>query len=209
TAAALAVEKDCSPRAVGEYITELQKRLLEDDCFLPKFKREMPELTKKAELNAEYGDPSNLKSGIDRKIWGNDNGYWGICERTITYTFPQKTHINGFRLIVDSDLDREYTEGNPDALNISTTLFKRADYNHTTFGFPKCMLKAFDIEILNDNGEWETVYSEKNNHQRMIRGKIDADTTAVRLIPKSTYFSESLWTTYGSAQAHIFAFDLN
>ena len=209
TAAALAVEKDCLPRAVGEYITELQKLLLEDDCFLPKFKREMPELTKKAELTAEYGDPSNLTNGIDRKIWGNDNGYWGICERAITYTFPEKTHINGFRLIVDSDLDREYTDGNPDVLNISTTLFKRADFNHTSFGFPKCMLKAFDIEILNDKGEWETVYSETKNHQRMIKGKIDADTTAVRLIPKTTYFSESLWTTYGSAQAHIFAFDLN
>ncbi|MBE6808397.1 MAG: FAD-dependent oxidoreductase [Ruminococcaceae bacterium] len=209
TAAALAVEKDCLPRAVGEYITELQKLLLEDDCFLPKFKREMPELTKKAELTAEYGDPSNLTNGIDRKIWGNDNGYCGICERAITYTFPEKTHINGFRLIVDSDLDREYTDGNPDVLNISTTLFKRADFNHTSFGFPKCMLKAFDIEILNDKGEWETVYSETKNHQRMIKGKIDADTTAVRLIPKTTYFSESLWTTYGSAQAHIFAFDLN
>ena len=209
TAAALAVEKDCLPRAVGEYITELQKLLLEDDCFLPKFKREMPELTKKAELTAEYGDPSNLTNGIDRKIWGNDNGYWGICERAITYTFPEKTHINGFRLIVDSDLDREYTDGNPDVLNISTTLFKRADFNHTSFGFPKCMLKAFDIEILNDKGEWETVYSETKNHQRMIKGEIDADTTAVRLIPKTTYFSESLWTTYGSAQAHIFAFDLN
>ena len=208
TAAALAVEKDCLPRAVGEHIVELQKQLLEDDCFLPTFKREMPELTKKAELTAEYGDPSNLQNGVDRKIWGNDNGYCGICNRAITYTFSEKTHINGFRLIVDSDLDREYTEGNPDVLNISTTLFKRADYNHTSFGFPKCMLKSFDVEILNDNGEWEVVYSEDKNHQRMITGVIDADTTAVRLIPKTTYFSESLWTTYGSAQVHIFAFDI-
>ena len=209
TAAALAVKKNVLPREVGLYIKELQDLLLEDDCFLPKFKRKMPELTQKAVLSAEYGDASNLQNGIDRKIWGNDNGYCGICERAITYTLPQKTYVSGFRLIVDSDLDREYTEGNPDALNISTTLFKRADYNHTTFGFPKCMLKSFDVEVLDDNGEWKTVYSERNNHQRMIVGKIDAETTAVRLIPKTTYFSESLWTTYGSAQAHIFAFDIN
>ena len=71
------------------------------------------------------------------------------------------------------------------------------------------MLKSFDIEILDDNGEWKTVYREDKNHQRMITGIIDADTTAVRLIPKTTYFSESICTTYGSAQAHIFAFDLN
>ena len=168
----------------------------------------MPDLTKKAVLTAEYGDPSNLQNGIDRKIWGNDNGYCGICNRAITYTFPEKTHIGGFRLIVDSDLDREYTEGNPDVLNISTTLFKRADYNHTSFGFPKCMLKSFVIQILGDDGEWKTVYTEDKNHQRMIKGNIDADTTAVRLIPKTTYFSETLWNTYGSAQVHLFAFDL-
>ena len=149
---------------------------MEDDCFLPKFKREMPELTKKAALTAEYGDPSVLQNGIDRKIWGNDNGYWGICKRAITYTFPQKTHINNFRLIADSDLDREYTEGNPDVLNISTTLFKRADYNHTSFGFPKCMLKSFEVQILDDNGEWITVYSENKNRQRLIKGEINADT---------------------------------
>lgn len=207
TAAALAIEKNIMPRAVGECMKELQDRLMEDDCFLPKFKRKMPELTKKAVLSAEYGDPSNLQNGIDRKIWGNDNGYWGICNRAITYTFSEKTHINGFRLIVDSDLDREYTDGNPDALNISTTLFKRADYNHTSFGFPKCMLKSFEVQILDDN-EWKTVYTQEKNHQRIIRGKIDADTTVVRLIPKSTYFSETLWNTYGSAQVHLFAFDL-
>ncbi len=210
TGAALAIEKNVLPREIGEnHIKELQERLLEDDCFLPKFKRQMPKLTKEATLSSEYGDASVLQNGIDRKIWGNDNGYWGICNRAITYTFPKETYVEGFRIVADSDLDREYTEGNPDALNISTTLFKRADYNHTSFGFPKCMLKSFDVEILDSDGNWKIVYTEKNNHQRMIRGKIKAKTKAVRLIPKSTYFSETLWNDYGSSQVHIFAFDIN
>ncbi len=208
TAAALAAEKKIMPRDVCGFIDELQSRLLEDDCFLPTFKREMPETTKSAKLTADYGDASNLQNGTDRKIWGSDNGYWGICNRPITYTFGKKTHVTSFRLIVDSDLDREYTEGNPDVLNISASLFRRIDYNHTTFGFPKCMLKEFSVEILNDNGDWEEVYYTNSNHQRMIVGEINRDTSAVRLIPKNTYFSESLWNTYGSAQAHIFAFDL-
>ena len=159
-------------------------------------------------LSAVWGDASNLLNGTERKIWGNDNGYWGMCDRAITYTFDKKTHINDFRLIVDSDLDREYTEGNPAVLNISATLFRRLDYNYTTFGFPKCMLKAFRVEALDDNGEWKTVYETDNNYQRMIREKLDIDTTAVRLIPLSTYFSESMWNTYGSAQAHIFSFEV-
>lgn len=209
TAAALATNKNILPRKIGEHIKELQSLLLEDDCFLPKFKRQMPSLTQKAVLSADYGDASVLQNGTDRKIWGNDNGYWGICERPVTYTFDQKEYVKEFRLVCDSDLDREYTDGNPDVLNISTTLFKRLDYNHTTFGFPKCMLKEFSIEILNDNNEWEEIYYTDNNYQRLVKGKIERETTAVRLIPKNTYFSASLWTTYGSAQAHIFAFDIN
>ena len=94
-------------------------------------------------------------------------------------------------------------------LNISTTLFRRLDYRYTTFGFPKCMLKSFRIEVLDDTGEWRTVYETQSNHQRMIRMPLDVDTTAVRLIPLNTYFSEALGkAAYGSAQAHIFAFEV-
>ena len=43
----------------------------------------------------------------------------------------------------------------------------------------------------------------------MIRMPLDVDTTAVRLIPLNTYFSEALGkAAYGSAQAHIFAFEV-
>ncbi len=209
TAAADAVQHGMLPREVCEKrIGEIQARLLEDDCFLPGFKRPIAPLSLSATLSADWGDASVLHNGMERKIWGNDNGYFGMCNRAITYTFDKKTHVSSFRLIVDSDLDREFTDGNPLMLNISTTLFRRADYNYTTFGFPRCMLKAFRVEALDDNGEWKTVYETDSNHQRMIRENIDVDTTAVRLIPLSTYFSETLWTTYGSAQAHIFAFEV-
>ena len=209
TAAADAVQHGMLPREVCEKrIGEIQAQLLEDDCFLPGFKRSISPLSLSAKLTADWGDASVLHNGMERKIWGNDNGYFGMCNRAITYTFDKKTHVSSFRLIVDSDLDREYTEGNPLMLNISTTLFRRADYNYTTFGFPRCMLKSFKVEALDDNGEWKTVYETDSNHQRMIRENIDIDTTAIRLVPLSTYFSESLWTTYGSAQAHIFAFEV-
>lgn len=209
TAAAIAVQYGISVRELGKtHITELQDKLMEDDCFLPGLKRKMSPLCTVDNLSAVWGDASALLNGIDRKIWGNDNGYWGIVDRAITYTFPEKTEIHDFRLVVDSDLDREYTEGNPDGLNISTTLFRRLDYNRTSFGFPTCMLKSFKVEALDDEGNWVTLYETHDNHQRFIRQPISANTTAVRLIPLGTYFSESLWTTYGSAQAHIFSFEV-
>lgn len=210
TAAAMMIQYRMSARQLcAEKIGELQDVLMEDDCFLPGIKRKISPLCTQETLSADWGDASLLLNGTERKIWGNDNGYWGMCNRAITYTFPEKKHISDFRLIVDSDLDREYTEGNPRILNISTTLFRRLDYNQTSFGFPECMLKEFRVEALDDNGQWQTVYETNCNRQRMIRQKLDVDTTAIRLIPVNTYFSEKLGAaTYGSAQAHIFAFEV-
>lgn len=210
TAAALMAKYGLSARQLcAEKIAELQEILMEDDCFLPGLKRKISPLCNSQTLSADWGNASLLLNGIERKIWGNDNGYWGMCNRAITYTFDKKTHLSEFRLIVDSDLDREYTEGNPAVLNISATLFRRLDYNYTSFGFPKCMLKSFKIEAINDNGEWQTLYETDSNYQRMIRKPIDVETTAIRLIPINTYLSEQLGvSTYGSAQAHIFAFEV-
>lgn len=210
TAAALMIKYHMSARQLAdEKIEELQDALMEDDCFLPGFKRRISPLCTAEALKADWGDASVLLNGMERKIWGNDNGYWGMCNRAITYTFGERKHISEIRLIVDSDLDREYTEGNPKVLNISATLFRCLDYNRTSFGFPKCMLKSFRVEALDQQGEWKTVYETDNNYQRMIRVRIDIDATAVRLIPLGTYLSETMGkATYGSVQAHIFAFEV-
>lgn len=55
-----------------------------------------------------------MLNGLDRRIWGNDNGYFGKTNKSITYTFDGPQHVNGVRLVMDSDLDREYTEGDPE-----------------------------------------------------------------------------------------------
>lgn len=212
TAAAMATAAGMTPREFGKrYIEQLQDALMEDDCFLPGMRRKISPLCNEHTLSAVWGDATELLSGIDRKIWGRDNGYWGIVDRAVTYTFDEPVDLHDFRLIVDSDLDREYTEGNPDGLNISIPLFRRADYQNTTFGFPKCMLRSFKIEAVyadDELGEWRTVYETHDNYQRMIRKPLNIRARAVRLIPLGTYFSESLWTTYGSAQAHIFSFEV-
>jgi len=209
TAAAIAVKNGMLPREAGQkLIREIQAQLLEDDCFLPGFRREIGELSRKAKLTCDYGDCSALHNGLDRRIWGNDNGYFGKTNQTITYTFDEPTHISQFRLVVDSDLNREYTEGNPDGLNTSHVLFFPLSHNGTTFGFPQCMLKSFRIEAKDEAGAWKTVYETDCNHQRLIREPLDVTTTAIRLVPLSTYQSEKKCMDYGSSTAHIFAFDV-
>lgn len=209
TAAAIAVKYGLLPRETAKaHISEIQQTLMDDDCFLPGFKRTPSELTRKAKLSADYGDPSAILNGTDRRIWGNDNGYFGKTNKAITYTFDEMTRIEGVRLVFDSDLDREYTDGNPDALHTSSTLFFPKSYNNTTFGFPKCLIKHYRIEIMNGDGMWSTAIEVTDNHQRFVRHKLDTVAKAVRFIPLSTYHSERKTQDYGSSTAHIFNFEI-
>jgi len=210
TAAAVAIKYGLKPREAAQTkISEIQNILMEDDCFLPGFTRKNYPLTERAKLSCDYGDCSSLRSGLDRRIWGNDNGYFGKIDKAVTYTFSEKTRVNGFRIIADSDLDREQIDGNPDLMYIPMPLFRARAYNNTSFGFPKCMLKKFRIEAETEKGVWKTVYSTDSNYQRMIRRELEnIEAYAVRLIPEATYGSDDLINTYGSAVAHIFSFDL-
>ena len=209
TAASIAVKYGLSPREVTKTkITEVQKALMDDDCFLPKFHREPSALSKEATLTCDYGDCSALLNGIDRRIWGNDNGYYGKTNKAITYTFEKPTFVNGVRVVFDSDLDREYTDGNPDALHTSSTLFFPKTYNNTTFGFPKCLVKHYKIEILDNDGVWNTAIEVVDNHQRFVKHQLNLTAKAVRLIPISTYHSERKTEDYGSSTAHIFNFEV-
>lgn len=209
TAAAIAARYGLSPReAANTKICEIQKALMDDDCFLPGFKREVSELTKKATLTADYGDASALLNGTDRRIWGNDNGYFGKTGKAITYTFDKPTKISGVRLVFDSDLDREYTDGNPDALHTSSTLFFPKSYNNTTFGFPRCLIKHYRLDVLNEKNEWNAAIEVFDNHQRFIKHTLNMTVNAVRFIPLSTYHSERKTNDYGSSTAHIFNFEI-
>ena len=209
TAAATAVKYGLTPRAAAATkIHEIQAALLEDDCFLPGLRRRPSALAQSAKLTCDYGDCSALLNGLDRRIWGNDNGYFGKTNKAITYTFDQPTHVQGVRLVLDSDLDREYTDGNPDALHTSTTLFFPKSYNGTTFGFPKCLIKHYKIEAKSESGAWETVLEVTDNHQRFIKHPLDLTATAVRFVPLSTYHSERKTEDYGSSTAHVFNFEV-
>ncbi|MBR5225818.1 MAG: FAD-dependent oxidoreductase [Clostridia bacterium] len=209
TAAAIAVKNGLLPRQAYEQKTkEIQNALMQDDCFLPGLKRAISPLSLKAKLSCDYGDCSAIINGIDRRIWGCDNGYFGKTNKAITYTFDEMTEVKGFRLVLDSDLDREFTEGNPDGLNTSAVLFFPYSHNQTTFGFPRCLIKRYKIEAQGENGEWTTVYEEDKNHQRFIRKDLNIKAKAVRFVPLSTYFSETKTEDYGSSVAHIFNFEV-
>ena len=209
TAAAIALKYGLTPRqACRQCIEEIQDALMQDDCFLPGLRRKISPLAQKARLTCEYGDCSALLNGIDRRIWGCDNGYFGKTNKAITYTFDEPTRVEGFRLVLDSDLNREFVEGNPDGLNTSSVLFYPYSHNQTTFGFPKCLIRHFRVDVMDEQGVWRTAYEDDSNHQRFIRRPLNVTARAVRFVPLSTYFSETKTEDYGSSVAHLFNFEV-
>ena len=68
TAAALCVRHRCPPRSLasGERLAELQRTLMEDDCWLPGKQRPVSELARSATLVADGQDDGALLDGWDR-----------------------------------------------------------------------------------------------------------------------------------------------
>jgi hypothetical protein len=196
TAAALAVRHGLSPRGVyQERIRDLQQTLMADDAYLPWQTRAIPELTRTARLTASSGDPEPLRNGIDRPVGDVDNGWAGAPDGGwVAYTFDAPTHVQGLRLVFDSDLEREnHQHGCHRNIVCSYPL------HPVPRPIPATLVRSFRIETLADDGTWSTLLRIENNHQRLVRLKTDVRTRALRFV------SESTW---GADQAHLFAWDV-
>ncbi|MGI5877468.1 MAG: FAD-dependent oxidoreductase [Christensenellales bacterium] len=155
TAAALAVRDGLTPRQVGQgRIRELQEALMEDDCWLPGRVRAVAELSLRAALTADAGDPSPLLSGIDRSLDGRDNGWTG---RWIRLLWERDETPASIRLVFDSDLARP--EKN------MPCRWPVGGYHITP---PAPLARDFDVDILRD-GRWETLHAVRDNYQRLVR----------------------------------------
>ncbi len=193
TAAYIAAAKKIAPKRVGNYIRELQKILMDDDCWLPGLKREISESCKDADLYAECGNKDNLRNGIDRPTDdGGDNGCYIKKGGKITYSFKSPTYISSVRIIFDSDLNRETVTGGIPQVKDCPTICNRP-LNMTPFTFPSTMTKAFKLIA-----DGKIIYETASNHQRLVRIDVNKSVKAIELQPTETY---------GSDKVHIFSFD--
>jgi len=189
TAAGAAIQHGISPGGVYQKkIKELQQTLMDDDCYLPWNVREIPEITRSAQLSASESDPEPLRSGVDRPIGDANNGWTGNLGSWIQYSFNSQQKINEFRFVFDSDLNRR-----PLGMPCNYPL-------HTEpVTVPKAVVRAFRIEALDENGSWKVVAEENNNYQRLVRIRKSIETVAVRFIPLATW---------GAENVHLFAWDI-
>ena len=189
TAAAIAAREGMTPREVREHrIHELQQDLMEDDCWLPWHTRDVPELSLNAQLSCNTGDVEPLRSGMDRPIGDASNSWCGPAGSAITYTFVGETTLKEARIVFDSNLNR-------DSKNMRHSYSRDDD----PWIVPDTMTKGFRIESQRQDGDWDVVFRETNNYQRLVRVPLKLQTNRIRLVPE---------TTWGAEQVRIFAFDV-
>ncbi|MCK9221702.1 MAG: FAD-dependent oxidoreductase [Limnochordia bacterium] len=184
TAAALATKHNCSLRDIGQdRIKELQRILMDDDCYLPWHKRQINELTLHATLTAT-ANPEPLRDGVDRPVGENDHAWIGSVNDCITYTFGAVKHVKRARFVFDTGLDRSFTftwlEGRQPA------------------ALPQELVTDFEIEALVD-GQWQHIKAIKNNYQRLVYVDLDLAAQGIRFTPKATR---------GARQVKLYGFTL-
>lgn len=189
TAAALAVESRLTPRGIyQEKIKELQQRLMNDDCYLPGKRRSISAISANAKLSVSCGNPELLRNGFDRPTGGDLNAWECRINDYAEYRFAAVTPISGTRIVFDSNLKNSLLNSLP--------FYKLAAQQ---FKVMETLVKSFRIDYLDDAGNWKTGYECKENHQRLARIPLNITTTAVRLVPLSTW---------GNDNINIFAWEL-
>ncbi len=177
TAAAIAVQEKITPQKVGKkYIKRLQQTLMEDDCYLPGFQREIPALSKKAALTVSNGENAELlRDGCDRNI-GDDSHRWD-CKNgdSAEYRFTKPQKISRIRLVLDSDLSRP--EKNIVALRTT---------NQPELKLPATLVKSFDLTWQSADGKWHTIEKIRNNWKRLVvLDDLNLEAVAVKLTIRS------------------------
>jgi len=168
TAVAQAIHDGCAVECVD--ISKLQQTLMDEDCYIPWHKRELPELTKSAQCSAEV-----VRNGIDR---AEENLWIGKKGDYIEYSLNEDTEISEIRLVFDNDMNRKY-HNMPCCYPLVEKRFK----------LPKTLIKEYRIEGEDSLGKLFTL-CVSDNHRRFVRHSVDWKIKKIRFVPIATHGCE-------------------
>lgn len=198
TAAALAIQKNCLPAEIARnHIRMLQNTLMDDDCYLPHFKRSVSALCQSAALSGDGTGLECLRDGTDRPRGGDSHAWTGKIGDVITYTFAEPSSIKRIRIVTDSDLNRDTL---PEPENrMERNMFHNRPKGLKPSHMPTTVLRAFRLSARFANGSECVLAEESNNHNRLWRCYVNADDCiALSLTPLATW---------GAEIVRIFAFE--
>ena len=186
TAAALCIKHSRTPRDLssGAPLRELQRTLMDDDCWLPTLRREISGMAASGKLIAEGQDAPLLLDGLDRDRKDENHAWSGPLGASVGFQWSERVKIGGARLVFDSNL--KLGKGMP------------CSYPVERYALPATLIKAYRLEALSDGGEWQTVFRDTNNNRRLFHVALAAKTRGLRFIAEETW---------GAPEARLFAFE--
>ena len=165
TAAAQMTKDSTTPDTID--IKALQAALMDDDCFLPGFKREPNDLTRSAKFTHDV-----LRDGVDR---GDEHSHVFELSESAEYEFDKPQEVRGARFIFDSDLNRE-----------GWHMPKNVLLNEDKYKPSKTMTRDFLLTLTLADGSEETI-EVKNNRARLCRVPLGKAVTKVKFTPTKSF----------------------
>lgn len=198
TAAYIAVTQRCLPKEISEsHIAYLQDLLMDDDCYLPHFQRQVSRLCEKAVLEGEGYGLECLRDGTDRDRAGEAHAWSGEIGNKIAYVFETPCHISRIRLVFDSDLNRQTLPWPENSMN--RNMFHNRLLSCVPSRMPATMLKRYRVTAYGPDGSRTVVVEEENNYLRLRKYDVDiSDCSRLVFEPLETW---------GSEEVRIFGFE--
>lgn len=164
TAAAMCIEKNILPRELTQFVGELRKNLVKDDCYIPSFEENDGDLLQKANIEATSFkpgfEPEYAVNGFSRKGEWVSDGIRGGGEKIV---IRPKTSIKISELRITFDSCFEY------AIKITLSDKRRAQQR---IGVPPELVKDYCVSLMN-SGETVSKKVIKDNIQRLNVIKFD------------------------------------
>ncbi|MBR7127854.1 MAG: FAD-dependent oxidoreductase [Lentisphaeria bacterium] len=184
-AASMAVAENLLPRQVD--VKKLQNRLMELDCYLPRFRYIPSDLIMAGTLTADNGkSPEGLRMGQNRITDEADEAWYARVGNQVEYSWSSPIKLSQSRLIFDSDL----ADFQPK--NIVALRFK----NHPQLEMPKSLVKKYRLDYCDKDGNWQSLGEFDNLYKRLVFNNFDIECTKIRF---------TLLETFGDEEVKIFA----
>ncbi|MBE7034149.1 MAG: FAD-dependent oxidoreductase, partial [Ruminococcaceae bacterium] len=193
-AAAICGKNDLLPSELkGDFVKELQKNILDDGIFLPHIKREIPALTKEADINLSNDDITILQSGIERPREDGDKNYITLEKGdNISFKFDENKEVKELRIQFDLDFGHESISPNKKMTWFAQKLNEGLDF--VPVKVAKTIVKEFSVYA-----DGKLIYETAENYYSFVR--IPLNVNAKEITVKFT-------DTWGEEKVNIFACDL-
>lgn len=194
TALAIAVKNKITPREVYySHLSELQKTLMDDNVFLPHFKRQINDDLLCAKTNLPKYERVALFNGVERpRVDGDKNYALQNLGETLKFEFLKRTHVDTVRIVFDRDFTAQTISENHKMRVFAMKLHTGKDFKPVKTA--SCIVSDFEIYI-----DGKLVKSIKDNFLSCVKIPVNLDAFSI----------EIKWLkTHGDNQVKVYSFDI-